>query len=126
MNTAVISLGSNIHPEKNIRQAMDSLGQQFPIIRESRFVRTRPIGMAEQPDFINGAVLVETSLTRDLFKKSLQAIETQLGRRHGGPKFGPRTIDLDILVWNDHVVDQDFYSRDFLKNAVLEVLPDLR
>ena len=125
LNTAVISFGSNINPEANILKAKEILGQRYSIIRESSFTYTRPIGLTNQPDFLNGAVLIQTDLTSDLLKKSLTEIENTLGRDRTTPKFGPRTIDLDIVVWNNQVIDQDFYLRPFLRDAVLEILPDL-
>ena len=53
-------------------------------------------------------------------------MEKDLGRVASAERFGPRTIDLDIVVWNGKVVDKDFYSRDYLKESVLELLPDLQ
>jgi len=51
---------------------------------------------------------------RDILKK----IEDALGRDRSGPAFGPRTMDLDIVVWNDKIVDDDYHTRDFLRNSV--------
>jgi 2-amino-4-hydroxy-6-hydroxymethyldihydropteridine diphosphokinase len=126
LNTVVVSLGSNISPRKNINAARKLLASQFAIIRESRFERTRPVGLSNQPDFINGVVLLKTSLPRKSLKIYLRNIEDQLGRTREGPKFGPRTIDLDIVVWNSKIVDHDYFQRDFLKAAVCEVLPYLK
>jgi len=49
-----------------------------------------------------------------------------MGRDRSLPKFGPRTIDLDILIWNKKVVDEDYYKRDFLRKGVEEIIPDLK
>lgn len=126
MTKAVIGIGSNIAPEKNIRNARAILAQKFQVLAESEFVTTKPIGNAAQPDFINGAVLIESPVTHEKLAEELKAIEKQLGRKESVDKFAPRTIDLDIVVFNGEVTDQDFYSRDFLKTAVLEVLPTLK
>ena len=58
-------------------------------------------------------------------KKKLTEIEKRMGRKKSNIKYGPRTIDLDIVVFNNKVLDKDFYQRDFLKNSCLELLPNL-
>lgn len=122
----IIELGSNIEPEKYIPKAKQLLSEKFKIISESKFVKTKPIGGISQPDFINGAVLLETELSAQELKTVLKSLEEQLGRKKGSPSFGPRTMDLDIVVWNDEIVDSDFYKRAYLKESVLELCPDLR
>ncbi len=126
MNKVVIGIGSNIAPGENIRKARIILAQKYNVLAESEFVTTQPIGNAAQPDFINGAVLIETQATYEQLAKELKVIEQQLGRRESTDKFAPRMIDLDIVVLNGKITDQDFHNRDFLKNAVLEVLPTLK
>ena len=126
MNRAVIALGSNIDPQENIGRAKKLLVRAYHILAESQFIMTKPIGDTDQKDFINGALLLETPLAFDELKKMLKIMEVQLGRHEKTAKFGPRTIDLDIVVWNGKVVDQDFYERDYLKQAVLGLWPNLR
>jgi len=126
MNQAIIGLGSNIRPHENIREARDIVGKRFKILAESRLRRTKPIGPLGQPDFTNGTLLIETELNADQLKADLKAIETQLGRETSIDPFKPRTIDLDIVVWNGAVTDKDFYSRDYLKQSVLELVPELK
>lgn len=125
MNKAVIGLGSNIDPQINIPAARHILAQKFKVLKESTFKQTKAIGPISQPDFINGAVLLETELNEDQLTGGLKDIEQSLGRKRTDFRFGPRTIDLDIVVWNGVVVDPDFYSRDFLRESVLEILPSL-
>jgi len=125
MNTAVVGLGSNIDPEKNIEQARRVLAKEFGVLKESAFIRTKPIGYSEQDDFINGSVFLKTPLTHPELKQKLKELEKNLGREVSAIKFGPRTIDMDIIVFNGKVVDKDFYERDFLKNAALELIPEL-
>ncbi len=126
MNRAVLSVGSNIQPERHVRRALALLRREGLLCQVSALVRTAPLGVTDQPDFLNGAVLVETELERTALKHSLRRIEARLGRLRQGPRFGPRTIDLDIVVWNGRVVDRDFYERDFVRHAVLELLPAVR
>ena len=125
MNSAIIGLGSNIDAPQNILKAKTVLAEQFEIMKESVFVTTKSVGYPQQANFINGAVLLKTSLDLSQVKKALKIIESQLGRRPSPDKFGPRIIDLDIIVWNDQVIDQDFYYREYLRKSILELLPDL-
>ena len=121
----VIGLGSNIDPEANLEQAVLELKSRFKVSKRSQWTRTKPIGIQDQPDFYNGALLMETELEQQSLKKELKRIEDILGRDRSLPKFGPRTIDLDILIWNKKVVDEDYYKRDFLRKGVEEIIPDL-
>ena len=121
----VIGLGSNIDPEANLEQAVQELKSRFKVSKRSQWTRTKPIGIQDQPDFYNGALLMETELEQQSLKKELKRIEDILGRDRSLPKFGPRTIDLDILIWNKKVVDEDYYERDFLRKGVEEIIPNL-
>ena len=121
-NTVIISIGSNIDAEKNIRLMLDLLGKETEIIKVSRLVKTKPIGIEDQPDFTNGAVKIKTLLQRENLNKRLKSIENQLGRDRTAAKFGPRTIDLDIVVYNGVIVDSNYYTRDFLRKAVGELI----
>ena len=122
----VIGLGSNIDPEANLEQAVQELKSRFKVSKRSKWTRTKPIGIQDQPDFYNGALLMETELEQQSLKMELKRIEDILGRDRSLPKFGPRTIDLDILIWNKKVVDEDYYERDFLRKGVEEIIPDLK
>ncbi|RKD92350.1 2-amino-4-hydroxy-6-hydroxymethyldihydropteridine diphosphokinase [Mangrovibacterium diazotrophicum] len=117
MNSAIISIGSNIDPEQNIAKMLALMEKDCRVLMVSELVRTKPIGIEDQPDFVNGAALVETELTQVDFKQYLKSVEDALGRDRSLPKFGPRTMDLDIVVWNGEIVDEDYYTRDFLRDA---------
>ena len=121
----VIGLGSNIDPEANLEQAVLELKSRFKVSKRSQWTQTKPIGIQDQPDFYNGALLMETELEQQSLKKELKQIEDIMGRDRSLPKFGPRTIDLDILIWNKKVVDEDYYERDFLRKGVEEIIPEL-
>jgi 2-amino-4-hydroxy-6-hydroxymethyldihydropteridine diphosphokinase len=122
VNRAIVGVGSNIEPRSNIVKAKEILLKEQHLVKESEFVTTSPIGFANQPDFINGAFMVDTELPLAGFKAYLKDIETRLGRVRDGNKNGPRTIDLDIIVWNGEIVNGDYYERDFVKKAVEELL----
>ncbi len=120
-NTCIVGIGSNIDPELNIDRVLSILKQETGFVAASGFVKTKPIGITDQPEFVNGAVKLETQMAMDDFRAYLKKLEDRLGRDRSLPKFGPRTIDLDIVVWNGEVVDKDFYTRDFLRNAAAEL-----
>ena len=124
-NRAVLGLGSNIDPEENIRSAIEIISGEVRLIKTSSFVETEPVGFKEQRSFINGALLIETPLGAFELKARLREIESELGRVRTANKNGPRTIDLDILVWNDEVVDDDVYERGFLRDSIKELIPEI-
>lgn len=126
MNQAIVAAGSNIDPQKNIALAREILARDFEVVAETAFVSTKPVGYARQPDFLNGAFLVHTELKLEPLRRHLKKIEDTLGRRRGVLTFGPRPVDLDIVVWNGKLLDPDFYDREYLKKAVLELMPDLK
>ena len=125
MNTVIVGIGSNIDAERNVSAARRMLGEKLNVLGESEFVRTRPIGPRQQQDFLNGSLLVRTRLGRKQLKTLLKGVETVLGRGVGEDPYGPRKMDLDILVWNGEVVDSDVYERDFLRRSVIELCPEL-
>ena len=124
MNDCIIGIGSNINPERNIHESLTLLKQHVEIIAISSWVKTAPVGITNQNDFTNGAVRIRTALSKDSLINYLKKIEDKLGRDRSLPKFGPRTIDLDVVVWNKFIVDNDYYTRDFMKNAVNELWRD--
>ena len=104
-STVYISLGSNIEPEKNLRQAVGLLRGQTTLLAISSIYRTAPQGFTQQDDFFNCAVQIETTLDPVTLKHQvLDWIESQLDRKRDPQnKNAPRTIDLDISLW-DHAV----------------------
>jgi 2-amino-4-hydroxy-6-hydroxymethyldihydropteridine diphosphokinase len=126
LNKVAIAVGSNINPHENIEKALRELEIKFGKVKKSTMIETEPVGFLDQPNFVNGAFLLTTALSIQELKKELKGIEEKLGRIRTENKYGPRTIDLDIIVFNGEIVDKDFYTRDFVKNPVLELWPDLR
>lgn len=117
----IIGIGSNIEPEQNIAAALFLLRQEQELISVSSLIKTSPVGIAEQPDFLNGAAKVLTTMEITEFQSYLKDIEDRLKRDRTAPKFGSRTIDLDIVKWDGEIIDQDYYKRDFLKTTVDEI-----
>jgi len=126
LNNAVIALGSNIDANVNIEKARQLLSERFKVISESRFVETEPVGITDQPNFLNGSVFIETDKGIDDLNKSLKNMEKKLGRKKSSKKFGPRSIDMDVVVWNNKIISEDVAERDFLKTSVLELIPGVQ
>lgn len=110
MTCAYVGLGANLGDREGaIRRALELLGADpaIEVVAVSALRETDPVGYAEQPRFLNGAAALETGLSaRDLLERLL-AVERELGRVRGeGPRFGPRAIDLDLLLYGDEVVDE--------------------
>ena len=126
MNQVIIGVGSNIDPDKNICLARDIIKSNFYWLSETPPVKTKAIGDSKAADYLNCCYFIETKLQISELKKKLVDIENQLGRIRNTEIIQPRSIDLDIVIWNEKVVDEDFYSRDFLRKAVLELLPELK
>ena len=121
MNTVIVGIGSNIDPDHHIDLAIRKLAEISRVVKVSSLRVTSPLGYTEQPDFVNGAALIESDQDSETFTRTLKGIEQELGRVKTANKNGPRTIDLDIVVWNGRVVDDDYYKRDFLREIAREV-----
>lgn len=118
---AVIGLGSNISAETKIPEALHELNRIAEVIKTSKVMTTQPIGITEQADFSNSAALILVNMPFEVLNTKLKAIEDKMGRDRSRPKFGPREIDLDIVVYDDEITDDDYYTRDFLKELVNQV-----
>ena len=121
MNDCIIGIGSNIRAEQNIQEMLRLLANDVEMVQVSKMIQTKPIGIANQPDYTNGAVLVRTELDLEALSHYLKQLEIRMGRDRGQKRYGPRNIDLDILIWNNTVVDPDYYTRDFLRNSAAEL-----
>ena len=117
----IIGIGSNIEPEQNIAAALFFLRQEHELTSVSALIKTSPIGISEQPDFLNGAAKILTALELTEFQSYLKDVEDRLKRDRTAPKFGPRTIDLDIVIWDGEIIDPDYYIRNFLRGVVDEI-----
>ncbi len=121
LNECIIGIGSNINPENNIQASLMILAQEVEVKGTSSWVRTIPIGIRDQNDFVNGVVKIRTTMTMEELTHYLKRLEDRLGRDRTLPKFGPRVIDLDIIVWNDEIVNNDYYTRNFIRNSIAEL-----
>ena len=106
MKRVFIALGSNINSERNLREAVRRLSLHCRLLAVSPVYETAPVGKTDQPNFLNAAALIETDLTAAELKTNvLQVIEQELGRVRTEDKNAPRTIDLDISLFNEEVLD---------------------
>ncbi len=107
-NRVYIAMGSNIDAEDNLCEATRLLAEQCVLLAVSPVYETVPVGKLDQPNFLNAAALIETPLSAaDLKREVLLGIERQLGRVRTADKNAPRTIDLDIALFNTEVQDVD-------------------
>ncbi|MDO9465975.1 MAG: 2-amino-4-hydroxy-6-hydroxymethyldihydropteridine diphosphokinase [Thiobacillus sp.] len=135
MSRAFVSLGGNVNgPAARLLAVMgefDSL-PHTRLLRASSLYRTAPVGYADQPDFINAAVLLETGLSPDALMDELLAMEAHHGRvRH--VRNGPRTLDLDLLLYDGLILDSDpalivphprLHQRSFVLTPLVEIEPE--
>ncbi|GAA0705700.1 2-amino-4-hydroxy-6-hydroxymethyldihydropteridine diphosphokinase [Dokdonella soli] len=99
---AYVALGSNLdEPQRQIRLAFEALGRipDTRLLRRSRLYRSAPWGITEQPAFVNAVAELATALGPRELLEALLAIEREQGRRRDGMRWGPRTLDLDLLIW---------------------------
>lgn len=135
MTTVYIGVGSNIEPLDNITAALDLLRDGGTgIVASSRFYRTAAIGRPEQEAYANGVWRARCGLPPRELRTVLRRIERQLGRIRTEDKFAPRSIDLDILLFGElliedaelRVPDPHILERPFLSKCLLELDPDIR
>jgi 2-amino-4-hydroxy-6-hydroxymethyldihydropteridine diphosphokinase len=138
MVQACIGLGANLGDAAGtLRQAVIALGQREDVTvrRMSRCYRTPAWGREDQPDFVNAVALLETRLPPRALLDLLLAVEADFGRhRIDGERWGPRTLDLDLLLYGDAVIDEPglrvphphLHERAFALVPLLEVMPDAR
>lgn len=121
MNDCIVGIGSNIEADYHIAEMLKLLSARVQIVQVSQMVQTKPIGITAQPDFTNGAVRILTDMDKEELTLFLKQLEDQLGRDRSQKKFGPRNIDLDILIWDNKVVDPDYFTREFLRKSAAEL-----
>jgi 2-amino-4-hydroxy-6-hydroxymethyldihydropteridine diphosphokinase len=122
LNQVVISVGSNINSLLNIKRSQDILSKKEKFIYSADIIETNPIGYLDQPNFLNTAFLVATHLDYEEFNAYLKSIEDRMGRERGLNKAGPRTIDLDIIIWNGRLLTDDYHSYDYVSIPVNQVI----
>ncbi|MGH3041435.1 MAG: 2-amino-4-hydroxy-6-hydroxymethyldihydropteridine diphosphokinase [Gaiellaceae bacterium] len=137
MTRAYVGLGANLGDRAGtIRRAVELLGAEpgIEVVAVSTLRETDPVGYVDQPAFLNGAAALETVLSPRELLERLLVVELALGRVRGdGPRFGPRAIDLDLLLYGDEVVDEPgltvphprLAERRFALEPLHELDPDL-
>lgn len=133
-HTVYLSLGTNIgNRAENLKQAISSLPPQMTVKKKSKVYETPPWGYTEQESFLNQAIMVTTYLDPEPLLKHLKRLEIALGRK-ATFRYGPRLIDLDILFFDDLVLDTPsltvphphVHERGFVLMPMMDIAPDHR
>ena len=128
MPSIFIALGSNINPEENLKKAATMLRQAFPDIRFSSVYRSKAAEVEDQPDFLNAVAKVKTDRKPEEVKAAVEVIECAL-KKNPPYRFGPRTIDLDLLLYDNLKIDSPAlivpHPRMHQRRFVLEPLCEL-
>ncbi len=130
----LLSIGSNLsHRMRRCKEAIEKLRMEegITVVRCSSFYETSPWGRKDQPDFINAAVEVETELSPFELLGLVKNMEIELGREEG-ERWGPRIIDLDIILWEDKIIDNrelkiphpEMHRRRFVLEPLCEIAPE--
>ena len=133
---AYIGLGSNLaDPRAQVERALDALGgmPDSRLVRRSSLYASAPWGVVEQPEFINAVAHVDTRLPADELIRALLAIERAAGRERDGTRWGPRILDLDLLLYGDCVIDEPglrvphphLHERAFVLLPLAEIAPQI-
>ncbi|EOC1313313.1 2-amino-4-hydroxy-6-hydroxymethyldihydropteridine diphosphokinase [Cronobacter turicensis] len=137
MTLAFIALGSNLaEPLSQVNNALAALARipHSRIVATSSFYRTPPLGPQDQPDYLNAAVALETTLSAEELLDNTQRIELEQGRVRKAERWGPRTLDLDIMLFGDATINTerltvphyDMKNRAFMLLPLSEIAPALR
>ncbi|MFP2423619.1 2-amino-4-hydroxy-6-hydroxymethyldihydropteridine diphosphokinase [Pseudescherichia vulneris] len=136
MTRVYIAVGSNLaSPLNQVNAALAALGEipHTTVVAVSSFYRTPPLGPQDQPDYLNAAVALETELAPLALLDNTQRIELQQGRVRKAERWGPRTLDLDIMLFGDLTLNSDrltvphydMHNRGFMLWPLAEIAPDL-
>lgn len=137
MTLVYIAIGSNLaSPLDQVNAAIAALGDipHSRTVAVSAFYRTPPLGPQDQPDYLNAALALETFLEPEALLDQTQRIELQQGRVRKAERWGPRTLDLDIMLFGDRIIRSerltvphyDMHNRGFMLWPLAEIAPDLR
>ncbi|EIV3513748.1 2-amino-4-hydroxy-6-hydroxymethyldihydropteridine diphosphokinase, partial [Salmonella enterica] len=136
MTVVYIAIGSNLaSPLEQVNAAVKAIGEipDSRIVAVSSFYRTPPLGPQDQPDYLNAAVALDTTLAPEELLNHTQRIELQQGRVRKAERWGPRTLDLDIMLFGDEVINTerltvphyDMKNRGFMLWPLFEIAPEL-
>jgi len=125
MNQAILLIGSNIAPLENIPASIAQMREFCQVFSVSPIWETQAVGSLG-PNFLSAAVQIMTDLEQDAFKwQVLRTIENRLGRVRTDDKNAPRTIDIDIILWNHYVVDGGLWTHAHIALPVSALAPEL-
>jgi len=127
-----VAAGSNVAPERNLERALAQLEREFPGVRFSPWYRNRAVGFAGE-DFINLVAGFDTTLPVHAVLARLHAIEGRCGRPREAPRWAPRTLDLDVLLYGDLVCDEpglklprpDLLKRAYMLGPLAALAPEV-
>ncbi|MDN6650985.1 MAG: 2-amino-4-hydroxy-6-hydroxymethyldihydropteridine diphosphokinase [Enterobacterales bacterium] len=136
MTRVYIALGSNLaNPLHQVQSALNALAElpQTTLIATSSLYRTPPLGPQDQPDYLNAVVALDTDLSAENLLDHTQKIEQEHGRVRKDERWGPRTLDLDILLFGDEIINTerltvphyDMKNRQFMLYPLAEIAPEL-
>ncbi|MGN6520005.1 MAG: 2-amino-4-hydroxy-6-hydroxymethyldihydropteridine diphosphokinase [Dokdonella sp.] len=133
MHHAWLSLGSNLDPERHLRAALDELRARFGAVVVSTAYRFPAVGF-EGPDFVNLAAAIDSDLDAHALDAWLHALEDRHGRRRDVPRYSSRTLDVDIVLFDDAIIDGPGHlqvprrelAEAFVLKPLAEIAPDLR
>lgn len=126
MHQVYLSLGSNIQPEVNLPRAIELLHEYGEIHKVSRAWESKAVG-SDGPNFLNACVLFTSSLSQAEIKDQVtRPIETKLGRKRSADKYAPRTIDIDIVLFDGQLCDDKFWKQAFVVAPLAEIYPEYR
>src|SRR3989338_8554174 len=137
MERVYIGLGSNLAtPIEQLRSALAALAAlpQTDLIAQSSFYSSDPLGPADQPRYVNAVAALDTELSPLALLDALQTIELEQGRTRKAERWGPRTLDLDILLFGERLLDEPrlrvphyhLHARPFVLYPLAEIAPNLR
>lgn len=137
MTRVYLAIGSNLaSPLDQVNAALAALAEipESQLVAVSDFYRTPPLGPQDQPDYLNAAVALETTLAPEALLNHTQRIELQQGRERKAHRWGPRTLDLDIMLFGDMQIDTprltvphyEMKNRAFMLLPLAQIAPDLR
>lgn len=132
MSTAYLSLGSNLDPQEHLRGAIHALRARFGAVVLSPVYRTRAVGF-DGADFHNAAAVIDTDLQPQALNDWLHALEDAHGRDRSGPRYGDRSLDIDIVLFDDCVLDGPGHLRlprpelqhAFVLKPLADIAPDV-
>jgi 2-amino-4-hydroxy-6-hydroxymethyldihydropteridine diphosphokinase len=128
-----LGLGSNVEPEKYLRLGIRELGQRFGVLELSNVYKSKAVGF-DGADFLNLVVGLESELTPQEIHEVIETMHVQAGRKRGESRYSPRTLDVDLLLYDDLILDEtalhipraDVLKYSFVLGPLAEIAPNLK